>query len=291
MIRNCIRLTKKLFKCNSQQRHQANYEFVGYGDNSKMEQSTVLDPLSSTAIHQKSPNQAFDTSNISHISALDSDASSQIEYSRGHMTSLRSSMTPQTIIHPSQKNHSAPHATPHDLSISYIQPIFLFNTTVETLNDCSVLQSTKITANISPINPLARTSLESKPSTASSSSSSSHHSSVVSSTFVELPLLLNMKSIQANLLHLMTNNSNIENVCISSYEAMFVEDLTVNVGDAVCILKDSNDDWLLVHLVEKSDQLGYVPRNIVGNIHSFLGRLHEQINKSKSSTISLPINV
>ena len=193
------------------------------------------------------------------------------------MTSLHSCVTPQPIVLPNQ-------ISPHDLSsISCIQPIFLFNTTTETNNDCCLLQSTQIAANLSQIAPLASTSLESKPSTLSTSSSSAP--TLIDKSFHD------SKTIYSNLIRLMSQQSNIKSVCISSYTAMFVEDLTVNAGDAVHVLKDNNDDWLLVQLVESNDRQGYVPRDIVVNIHLYLSFLNQQISKSKSSTISLPISV
>jgi hypothetical protein len=77
---------------------------------------------------------------------------------------------------------------------------------------------------------------------------------------------------------------NIQYFCISNYEAIFVDDLTVNAGQPIQILKDNIDDeWFFVQVCDKK---GYVPKNIVANINSYLNQL-----KKQTSTMSLPIQV
>ncbi len=77
---------------------------------------------------------------------------------------------------------------------------------------------------------------------------------------------------------------NIQYFCISNYEAIFVDDLTVNAGQSIQILKDNIDDeWLFVQVCDKQ---GYVPKNVVANISSYLNQL-----KKQTSTMSLPVQV
>ena len=235
---------------------------MGYG----VSKNESVNPLSSTAIVHKQTehnNLAFNSSDISRISALDSDATDQIEYTRGCFTTHFSNRTPN-------------HGTAHEISLSTIQPIFLFNKTAETVNDCN-LQSTKITANLSPIPQSTNNSVKSKTSIFS-------HTSTYLQDYSVAQLIYN------NLLNLVRLHPSIEYVCVSSYVATFVDDLTVNSGDAILVLKDNKDEWLFVQLVENGKQ-GYIPRDSVTYIQSFLERLNEQINKTKSSAVSLSINV
>lgn len=77
---------------------------------------------------------------------------------------------------------------------------------------------------------------------------------------------------------------NIRYFCISNYEAIFVDDLTVNAGQPIQILKDNIDnEWFFVQVCDKQ---GYVPKNVVANINSYLNQL-----KKQTSTMSLPIQV
>lgn len=81
-------------------------------------------------------------------------------------------------------------------------------------------------------------------------------------------------------------------VIITDYDATFVGDLTVNLSDTVCILKDDNHEWIQVQ-VTKSGLVGFVPRTAVLEINQFVTQLkvHRESLLNASSFNTQPIHV
>jgi hypothetical protein len=71
-------------------------------------------------------------------------------------------------------------------------------------------------------------------------------------------------------------------VCISSYEATFVNDVSVQLADTIRILRDNNEEWLYVR-VESTRKQGYVPRAIVLDLKQLLNKLKANAKHPNSS--------
>ena len=82
-------------------------------------------------------------------------------------------------------------------------------------------------------------------------------------------------------------------VCASDYEATFVDDLNVHFAETVRILRDDNQEWLYVELIETGKR-GYVPREIVVDFKQFIHQLKHQksvLTSSRASIVDKPICV
>ena len=81
--------------------------------------------------------------------------------------------------------------------------------------------------------------------------------------------------------------------CNDNYEAKFVDDVTVHFADTVRILRDNNDDWLYVQVVENG-RTGFVPRTIVIDLNQFIDQLKihkQQLIRNKSNFVKFPVRV
>ena len=86
---------------------------------------------------------------------------------------------------------------------------------------------------------------------------------------------------------------NPTHIIISDYEATFVGDITVNLSDTVCILKNDNQEWVQVQ-VAKNGLTGFVPKAAVLEIKEFVVQLkvhRESLVDANSFLLSNPINV
>lgn len=82
-------------------------------------------------------------------------------------------------------------------------------------------------------------------------------------------------------------------VCHSSYDASFVGDITVQFADTVKIIRECNNDWLVVK-VSETGQEGYVPKNIVIDLQTFLKKLKDfqkQLDSSLEQSYIFPVKV
>jgi hypothetical protein len=82
-------------------------------------------------------------------------------------------------------------------------------------------------------------------------------------------------------------------VCQSSYEASFVGDVTVQFADTVKIIRECNNDWLVVKITE-TGQEGFVPKNIVIDLKLFINKLklyQEQLDTSLEQSYIFPVKI
>ncbi|RNA34870.1 hypothetical protein BpHYR1_053686 [Brachionus plicatilis] len=136
----------------------------------------------------------------------------------------------------------------------------------------NILSSSTIPDNLSPLP-------SNKQSTMLHSSISSVHSPSsalsVSSNYLEVTsqlesLILGLSSIY--------ENDTDTRVCKENYEATFVDDVTVQFADTLTILKDNNDDWLYVE-IHSDKRRGFIPKNIVSDVNTFIYELKQYQNR------------
>jgi hypothetical protein len=134
---------------------------------------------------------------------------------------------------------------------------------LQSLNDSPILSSSHIDSDHPPVNP-------------------SNELSMIDS-------LISNLSIASN------DNDACETtrVCTTNYEATFVDDVSVQYADTVRILKDNNDEWLYVQVLNDG-RTGFVPKTIVLDLNQFILQLRQhrdQLTKSKVSLLDFPIKV
>lgn len=80
-----------------------------------------------------------------------------------------------------------------------------------------------------------------------------------------------------NISSLNTTGSSPTHTVIQDYEATFVDDLTVSFADNLRIVRDNNEEWIKVEVVNDGRQ-GFVPREVVIDIEQFVTKLQDHKN-------------
>lgn len=280
---------RQLFKCNSLKQHKRNqdYEYIGYGYANTTASIQEEEPMSSTAIFTSKYKPLNNLKNISIITRIDesttSDENNDVEKTRNQQIStihsIPNCISPHKLIYDGETVI----ASQNDSSFSNV---FLLNTSLESnrsTNEMVYLQSTKIAVTNEIYSP---------------PSNQSSLDSPVSSTFIE-NYSNNMNAYQEllNNVIIKLRTTQASYICVDDYEATFVDDISIISGDFVDIVNNSNEEWLLVRVLNGENQLkqGYVPRQIVCEINVYVDYLREKINllklNSKSSLVSLPVSV
>jgi hypothetical protein len=172
-----------------------------------------------------------------------------------------------------------PHNTEPNREFNFSDVHFLHNT------DESILSTSKFER----MADAPRNSLESRSSYHSSQASSAINSPTNSSSHIQVNNQANdylqmIDSIISNLSVIEENHLNLTRACVNDYEATFVDDVSVQFADTVRILRDDNDEWLFVQVLNDGRQ-GFIPKTIAIDLNQFLGKLKEHkdiINKSKN---------
>ena len=100
--------------------------------------------------------------------------------------------------------------------------------------------------------------------------SSSHNQEVMNQIQVVDTMLQNISSFN-------TTGSSPTHTVIQDYEATFVDDLTVSFADNIRIIRDNNEEWIKVEIVNDGRQ-GFVPREVVIDIEQFVTKLQDHKN-------------
>ncbi len=313
-MNKCFSLKKAIFACrfNHPKTSRADYEYVSYGEMVNKNQDILpsndqIEPMSSTFIDTKSAkpirhdyiNPAFEISSnqiddISHISADDCDTLciSDLEQTR-KQDSFTSDISCKTDINyesltivkdnsKSPLNSVSNSSNPLDYSI---------------LSTAECLHSTKIESNcaehvlpkLSPRLNKFSSNFCINDSPVSCSSRIENNSSSIVPTDADLS---NLDSVISELSIQATNIESMASVCVSDYEATFVDDVTVHFADTVRILRDDNEEWLYVQV--EDGQTGFIPRTIVIELNQFIEKLIEhrqQLNANKSCFPKFPMRV
>ena len=220
--------------------------------------------MSSTAIDYKQYNSAQTNSSLKDISQItfesnDTLCSAEIEQTRQTLINNKSNQlneSSETIIQ--NLSPAGQYCLVNSSSAYSINDYFLQSTKI--LNDIS-----RIEQSILPSPVISSTSLE---------DSINEYNSLNS-------FLTHLYSVQQQAIS--------THVCVCDYEATFVNDLQVLVGDVVQVLKSNDDEWFMVQLDD--GRQGFVPKRVVTDINDFISCLEVKVNCLKSSVISLPIKV
>jgi hypothetical protein len=143
---------------------------------------------------------------------------------------------------------------------------------------CETCKSDTIKCNCSNPDSLNDTSHNNSSSPVSStlisaSSSQSPEAMMLSTCSDRSRLALMISNLSLNLTqHESTKAQEPLHVCTDSYDATFVEDVSVQFAETVRILRDTNDEWLYVQVANDGRE-GYVPRAIVLDLKKFIGQL------------------
>lgn len=90
------------------------------------------------------------------------------------------------------------------------------------------------------------------------------------------------------IIHSVSQDREATHACVQDYEATFVDDVSVSFSDTLQIIRDDNEEWIYVQLCANGRK-GFVPRDIVTNLDSFISQLKH--HKNAHSSVNYPVDV